>query len=78
MMAMILVHKLSKSLVAVGDKVQSTFGDDRDIPMVVMGWQEPLHSVSTGRVYVKVEDSRTEGGYFPGGFGLEFVEVDNG
>lgn len=78
MMAKKLVYKLSKSAVVVGDKVASAFGDDRDIPMVVTGWQEPLHSASTGRVYVKVEDSRTEGAYFPGVFGLEFVEVDNG
>jgi hypothetical protein len=73
MMAMILVHKLSKSAVAVGDKVQFTFGN-RNIPMVVTGWQEPLN-----RVYVKVEDSRDEDVYFyPGVFGLEFMEVDNG
>ena len=76
-MAMILVHKLSKSAVAVCDKVQLTFGD-RDIPMIVTGWKEPQYSTSTGRVYVKVKDSSTEIGYFPGVFGLEFMEVDNG
>ena len=76
MMAKKLVYGGTDVRVQVGDKVKSSFGDERDVEMVVTGWQEPPHESSTGRVYVDIPGTRVNCSYYPGVFNLEWQEAD--
>lgn len=72
-MSMRLIYKDSGKIVKEGDTVK----DFRGLECTVTGWQEPSHPGSTGRVNVKQQRGTTvhHNQYFPGVFGLEWVET---
>lgn len=61
---MILKHKDTGAPVVIGDEVT----DFRGEKATVIGWEEPKHSASTGRVYVAVGEGSQ--GYYPSVYGL--------
>lgn len=58
-------------LAVKGQKVTDFRGQE----YTLIGWQEPLHSASSGRVQIK--QGKCSGEYFPGVINAEFREVDS-
>ena len=67
-----LVHKDTGREVREGETVISFRGE----AAIVTGWREPHKPSSTGRVYVKEIASGFGREFFPGVFGLVFVEKE--
>lgn len=65
---MTLVNKDTGMPVAKGDTVISFRGE----PAKLVGWKEPVHSGSTGRVVVLKGKSTRE--YYPSVYNLKFVD----
>ncbi len=66
-----LVHKESLVEVVDGEIVTDFRGDHA----FVTGREEPRHSASTGRVYVRPVDSEHTHGYYPSVFDLKWIEA---
>jgi hypothetical protein len=66
-----LVHKETRQEVKVGDELI----DFRGEKSTCVGWQEPQHPGSTGRVYVSREQIKSIQ-FYPSVFNLEWVSND--
>jgi hypothetical protein len=73
-----LVYESDGHPARVGDKVVTFRGNEGRL----MGFREPQHVASSGRVYVSLErkafcgESMYQSEFFPGVIGARFVEVD--
>jgi hypothetical protein len=54
--------------VAKGEEVT----DFRGEKAIVVGWEEPRHSGSTGRIYVRPQGAKLDEGYYPSVYDCEF------
>jgi len=66
-----LVHKDTQLEVEKGETVIDFRGDSA----IVTGWEEPRHSGSTGRVYVRPVDAEWTQGYYPSVFDLKWIDA---
>ena len=66
--------RLIKETTGVEVKSGDVAHDFRGDAAIITGWQEPRHSGSTGRVYVKeMSDQGFTGEYYPSVYGLKWV-----
>lgn len=65
---MILVNSKTREPVKLGDEIISFRGERA----TVIGWMEPKHSGSTGRV--QVVDAKYGGFFYPSVYGLEWED----
>jgi len=66
-----LVHKDTHIEVEIGEEVTDFQGDKA----IVTGSEEPRHSASTGRVYVRPVDADYTQVYYPSVFDLKWIEA---
>jgi hypothetical protein len=67
--------RLIKESTGIEVKSGDVAHDFRGEAAIVTGWQEPRHSGSTGRVYVKeMGDKGFTGEYYPSVYGMKWVD----
>lgn len=65
-----LIREKTGEQINTGEVVHDFRGD----AAIITGWQEPRHSGSTGRVYVReMNEQGFEGSYYPSVYGLKWV-----
>jgi hypothetical protein len=68
-----LVHKETREVVDINDTIQKEQNGVIE-KYTVRGWRKPMHSASSGRVFVIGENDTFEKEFFPHVFNLEIID----
>jgi len=68
-----LIDKETRKELKIGDKVFNKEGKE----YTVYGWRKPHKVGSTGKVFVKAENSIFESRFFPSVFNLEIIDYED-